>query len=82
MRQGVEQEEMKEEDVEEDEEELMEEEQLVVKEGRKNLDGGRGGVGVGVESAVAAVHGFGGAAATLFLPTFLFTAGPVHKYVE
>ena len=32
---------MKEEDVEEDEEELMEEEQLVVKEGRKNLDGGR-----------------------------------------
>ena len=46
MRQGVEQEEMKEEDVEEDEEELMEEEQLVVKEGRKNLDGGRGRVGV------------------------------------
>ena len=84
MREGVEQEEMKEEDVEEDEEELMEEEQLVVKEGRKNLDGGRGGSGrrVGVESAVAAVHGFGGAAATLFLPTFLFTAGPVHKYVE
>ena len=64
-----------EEDVEEDEEELMEEEQLVVKEGRKNLDGGRGRVGVGVESAVAAVHSFGGAAATLFLPTFLFTAG-------
>ena len=64
MREGGEQEEMKEEDVEEDE-------QLVVKEGRKNLDGGR----VGVESAVAAVHGFGGAAATLFLPTFLFTAG-------
>ena len=79
MRQGVEQKEMKEEDVEEDEEELMEEEQLVVKEGRKNLDRGRGGVGV--ESAVAAVHSFGGAAATLFLPTFLFT-GPVHKYVE
>ena len=47
MRQGVELEEMKEEDVEEDEEELMEEEQLVVKEGRKNLDGGRGGVEVG-----------------------------------
>ena len=66
---------MKEEDVEEDEEELMEEEQLVVKEGRKNLDGGRGGSGSGVESAVAAVHSFGGAAATLFLPTFLFTAG-------
>ena len=43
MREGVEQEEMKEEDVEEDEEELLEEEQLVVKEGRKNLDGGRGG---------------------------------------
>ena len=42
MREGVEQEEMKEEDVEEDEEELLEEEQLVVKEGRKNLDGGRG----------------------------------------
>ena len=86
MREGVEQEEMKEEDVEEDEEELLEEEQLVVKEGRKNLDGGRAGsgrrVGVGVESAVAAVHSFGGAAATLFLPTFLFTAGPVHKYVE
>ena len=58
--------------MEKDEEELMEEEQLVVKEGRKNLDGG---VGVGVESAVAAVHSFGGAAATLFLPTFLFTAG-------
>ena len=73
MRQGVDQEEMREEDVEEDEEELMEEEQLVVKEGRKNLDGGRGRVGV--ESAVAAVHCFGGAAATLFLPTFLFTAG-------
>ena len=52
MRQGVEQEELK----EEDEEELMEEEQLVVKEGRKNLDGGWGRVGVGVESAVAAVH--------------------------
>ena len=63
-------------------EELVEEEQLVVKEGRKNLDGGRGRVGVGVESAVAAVHCFGGEAATLFLPTFLFTAGPVHKYVE
>ena len=43
MREGVEQEEMKEEDLEEDEEELLEEEQLVVKEGRKNLDGGRGG---------------------------------------
>ena len=49
MREGVEQEEMKEEDleeegdVEEDEEELLEEEQLVVKEGRKNLDRGRGG---------------------------------------
>ena len=62
-----------EEDVEEDEEELMEEEQLVVKEGRKNLDGGRGRVGV--ESAVAPVHSLGGVAATLFLPTFLFTAG-------
>ena len=58
MRQGVEQEEMKEEDVEEDEEELMEEEQLVVKEGRKNLDGGRGWwggrrVGVGWEQCTA-----------------------------
>ena len=78
MRQGVEQEEMKEEDVEEDE---------------GGVDGGRAVGGErGAEkfrrregwggSGVGAVHSFGGAAATLFLPTFLFTAGPVHKYVE
>ena len=42
----------------------------------------REGWGLGVVSTVGAMHSFGGAAATLFLPTFLFTAGPVHKYVE
>ena len=64
MREGVEQEEMKEEDVEKDEEELMEEEQLVVKEGRKNLDGGRGewekgGSGVGGGSSAQLRRGGG-----------------------
>ena len=35
-------------------EELVEEEQLVVKEGRKNLDGGRGGSGSGVGGGCSA----------------------------
>ena len=64
MREGVEQEEMKEEDVGEDEERLLEQEQLVVKEGRKNLDGGRGewekgGSGVGGGSSARLRRGGG-----------------------
>ena len=71
MRQGVEQKEMKEEDVEEDEEELMEEEQLVVKEGRKNLDAGRGGSGSGVGSGSSAQLRRGGG---YFIPPYI----PLH----
>ena len=78
MKEGVEQEEMREEDVEEDEEELMEEEQLVVKEGRKNLDGGRGGSGVGWEQCTASE----GRRLLYSSQHSSSLLGPVHKYVE
>ena len=86
MREGAEQEEMKEEDVEEDEEELLEEEQLVVKEGRKNLDGGRVGVGEGWEwewsrqwQQCTASEGRRLLYSSQHSSSLL---GPVHKYVE
>ena len=84
MREGAEQEEMKEEDVEEDEEELLEEEQLVVKEGRKNLDGGREGWGWGGSGSrrwqqCTASEGWRLLYSSQHSSSLL---GPVHKYVE
>ena len=80
MREGVEQEEMKEEDVGEDEERLLEQEQLVVKEGRKNLDGGRGGWEWSRRwQQCPASEGWRLLYSSQHSSSLL---GPVHKYVE
>ena len=62
----------------------MEEEQLVVKEGRKNLDGGRGRVGVGWEWSRRLQQCTASEGRRLLYSSQHSSSllGPVHKYVE